>query len=177
MELICSHGKITKIRKASDFDKVPEGGCNEICGVQLKCGHYCESPCHWYECTPKNKTGHDHIICTKRCMRPRKCGHPCTYKCYECEFEDQPCMVEMSKTLECGHHNTYKCHEFGDGSNLKCQKPCEKTLPCGHRCQKLCKFDCEEISDADKKKGYVTSCKEKILKMLPCGHEVMVDCG
>ena len=32
--------------KAEDFDKVPEGGCKEICGVRMQCGHACESFCH-----------------------------------------------------------------------------------------------------------------------------------
>tara|TARA_B110000285_G_scaffold232534_1_gene303803 strand:+ start:1849 stop:2091 length:243 start_codon:yes stop_codon:yes gene_type:complete len=33
IELKCSHGTITHIKKASDFDKVPSGGCDKICGT------------------------------------------------------------------------------------------------------------------------------------------------
>ena len=66
LELKCNnHGNVTIIKEAKDFDKVPEGGCKEICKVRMECGHSCESFCHIYEITETNKTGHDHIRCNK----------------------------------------------------------------------------------------------------------------
>ena len=49
LELRCNnHDNVTKIQEASDFDKVPEGGCHEICKVRMECGHSCENFCHIY---------------------------------------------------------------------------------------------------------------------------------
>lgn len=49
LELKCNnHGNVTIIKNANDFEKVPEGGCKEICNVRMQCGHSCESYCHLY---------------------------------------------------------------------------------------------------------------------------------
>ena len=38
---------------------MPEGGCTLICEARMRCGHKCESMCHFYEPTEEDSTGHD----------------------------------------------------------------------------------------------------------------------
>jgi hypothetical protein len=41
------HGNDTLIREASQFEeRVPDGGCDEECDVDLECGHKCAMKCH-----------------------------------------------------------------------------------------------------------------------------------
>lgn len=47
LELYCEyHGKITVVEKASDFERVKGGGCGDVCGGVLDCGHACYLSCH-----------------------------------------------------------------------------------------------------------------------------------
>ena len=54
---------------------------------------------------------------------------------------------------------------------------CNKKLPCGHQCFKLCKEDCLTLSKQDENMLYETPCKEPTLKKLPCGHTEGIECG
>jgi len=53
----------TRVSSAADFHKVPEGGCLQICGSALPCGHICKSVCH-----VRNRE-HENVRCTEQCER------------------------------------------------------------------------------------------------------------
>ncbi|KHJ75807.1 hypothetical protein OESDEN_24576 [Oesophagostomum dentatum] len=68
-----SHGNVQEIIDPNDFDeKSPEGGCQEICGAALSCGHTCPRRCHPID---------DHL--SYRCLQP------CMKKCKEERFRHQ----------------------------------------------------------------------------------------
>ncbi|KAG4070493.1 hypothetical protein HA402_005725 [Bradysia odoriphaga] len=47
MELFCqTHGNVTKVKEATDIDKLQFGGCETICNQPLPCGHLCKNICH-----------------------------------------------------------------------------------------------------------------------------------
>ena len=44
----------------------------------MECGHACEEICHAIVRTPEDPSGHDHVVCYKKCVRPKVCGiHKC----------------------------------------------------------------------------------------------------
>ncbi|XP_034246882.1 LOW QUALITY PROTEIN: NFX1-type zinc finger-containing protein 1-like [Thrips palmi] len=118
-------------------------------------GHQCSLVCHQTceECTvPVKKTlpcGHKHKMkcnadasefqCRLKCDRTLPCGHECSKKCFEpCE----PCTVQVSKTVPaCGHAQAMSCGE-SPALFRNCKAPCERLLPCGHRCGLQCGQDC-----------------------------------
>ena len=53
----------TRVSSAADFHKVPEGGCLQICGAALPCGHTCKSFCH-----VRNRE-HGNVRCSEQCER------------------------------------------------------------------------------------------------------------
>lgn len=69
--------------------------------------------------------------------------------CHE-DAEDKVCETKISHTFEvCGHitececWKTWKTSALKQGTSLKCQFACGKTLPgCGHACTLLCSDDC-----------------------------------
>ena len=146
-------------RMPADFRKRPEGGCTKICGTRLPCGHACERICH-----PKDRE-HKTTNCSKICSKHLPCGHNCTIKCYECKKKQAcaPCSEYVKKKLpQCGHTVTLKCS--ANPLIASCPLPCEKSLPCGHRCPNTCSVAC------------TTHCKKVVKKKLPCEHEVEVHC-
>lgn len=65
LEVRCqNHGNLTKIKNPEDFLlKCPEGGCNLICGYELKCGHKCTKSCHVLD------QHHIHFKCKEVCRK------------------------------------------------------------------------------------------------------------
>jgi len=56
----------TRVSSAADFHKVPEGGCLQICGAALPCGHTCKSVCH----VRNREHGNDgNVRCSEQCER------------------------------------------------------------------------------------------------------------
>ena len=56
----------TRVSSAADFHKVPEGGCLQICGAALQCGHTCKSVCH----VRNREHGNDgNVRCSEQCER------------------------------------------------------------------------------------------------------------
>ena len=147
-----NHKNKTIIKKLSDFENCPEGGCQIPCKKRMKCGHACEKLCHVYNCNDKK--------CFKPCAKQYSpCNHPCKKLCYEnCE----QCQELVDKKLKCGH--IYKnCICSANENSLKCEEKCNKKLKCGH----ICKLKCYEIC----------FCKEIVEKKLQCGHISKVECG
>ncbi|KAF5286007.1 hypothetical protein FQR65_LT13004 [Abscondita terminalis] len=47
----------TKVTLPEDFDNVSQGGCNQICGTKLPCGHFCTMVCHTVDRDHRQKFG------------------------------------------------------------------------------------------------------------------------
>jgi len=157
LPLFCSfHNKTTPVSSSKDIaTKAPAGGCVEICGIRLSCGHSCPLVCH-----PSNKN-HSLYKCRKKCKKTLSCSHKCKGSCFECKDECVPCQVRIMKDLTCGHTINIKCSAANTGSLIKCFQYCSKQLPCGHKCNNFCSNPC------------TTYCREKIIKQLPCGHSTI----
>ena len=146
-----------KVTTADDFNKVPEGGCLKPCQARLPCGHVCPRVCHNYD------KEHEFVDCYKTCNRiickhhNRRCTKKCSSKC-------ETCNVIVCKELDdCKHMHAVKCNLSMD--EIKCQGPCSRTLPCGHRCVNKCSEPCG------------VQCVVKKSKTLLCGHTVLVHCS
>ena len=182
-----SHGTITNVSSASDFDKVADGGCDKNCGARLPCNHICPRKCH-----PNIDEVHKQP-CMKPC--PKYCKtqqHRCKNLCYE---ECGDCEELVEKIIpKCGHTQQVPCHQ--DPSKFECQRACQKTLQCGHTCTKkcgqLCVKECQILVTREWPCGhtgqaecYVTKenhsllrkCKAKCDETLECGHKCTGTCG
>ncbi|XP_070444626.1 NFX1-type zinc finger-containing protein 1 isoform X2 [Equus przewalskii] len=146
----------TLVSKASDFQKVPEGGCSLPCEFRLGCGHVCTRACHPYD------SSHKEFQCVKPCQKVIcQDGHRCPLVCFQ---ECQPCQVKVPKIiLRCGHKQMVPCSM--PESDFCCQEPCPKVLKCGHRCSHPCGEDCVRV------------CSEMVTAKLKCGHSQQVKCG
>ncbi|KAF6089884.1 zinc finger NFX1-type containing 1 [Phyllostomus discolor] len=146
----------TVVSKASDFQRVPEGGCNLPCEFRLDCGHVCTRACHPYD--PLHKK----FQCMKPCQKVIcKDRHRCPLVCFQ---ECQPCQVKVPKViLRCGHEQMVPCSL--PESDFCCQEPCSKVLKCGHRCSHPCGESCVRL------------CSEMVTVKLKCGHSQQVKCG
>ncbi|XP_054995479.1 NFX1-type zinc finger-containing protein 1 isoform X1 [Sorex araneus] len=146
----------TSVSKASDFQKVPEGGCSLPCEFRLSCGHVCTRACHPYDSL------HKEFQCMKPCQKiicPD--GHRCPRVCFQ---ECQPCQVKVPKVISrCGHEQMVPCSM--PESKFCCQEPCPKVLKCGHDCSHLCGEECVRL------------CSVKVSVKLKCGHSQQVKCG
>ncbi|XP_040837269.1 NFX1-type zinc finger-containing protein 1 [Ochotona curzoniae] len=146
----------TLVSKASDFQKVPEGGCSLPCEFRLGCGHVCTRACHPYD------SSHKEFQCMKPCQKVIcQDGHQCPLVCFK---ECQPCQVKVPKIISrCGHKQMVPCSM--PESEFCCQEPCPKFLRCGHRCSHPCGEDCARL------------CSEMVTMKLKCGHSQLVKCG
>ncbi|XP_019799428.1 NFX1-type zinc finger-containing protein 1 [Tursiops truncatus] len=158
LQLCCQNHPVihTSVSKASDFQKVPEGGCSLPCEFRLGCGHVCTRACHPYDSL------HKEFQCMKPCQKVIcQDGHRCPLVCFQ---ECQPCQVKVPKViLRCGHEQMVPCSM--PESDFCCQEPCPKVLKCGHRCSHPCGEDCVRL------------CSEKVTVKLKCGHSQKVKCG
>ncbi|KAM4622796.1 NFX1-type zinc finger-containing protein 1 isoform 2-T2 [Discoglossus pictus] len=145
----------TLVSKASDFKKVPEGGCSQKCEFRLNCGHVCTRVCHPYDAE------HKEYKCTKPCQKVL-CddGHRCQRSCFE---PCGQCMEKVEKVMPlCRHLQLVPCSI--SVMTYCCMEPCTKLLRCGHQCEKLCGDECEE------------RCPQNITVTLKCGHTQQIKC-
>jgi len=64
MQLYCPrHNIYSTVSRPEDFNKVSEGGCSNICGELMACGHNCKKVCHTLD------REHLKIPCRQRCER------------------------------------------------------------------------------------------------------------
>ena len=157
LQLVCKrHNKFTSVRTSREFD-ITFGGCKKPCGERLVCGHACETPCH------ASAGFHNKAYCSKLCLR--KCcpnEHQCQRRCHH-PSDCPPCRHDMLKTVpQCGHEQPVPCSV--DPETFTCTLKCEKTLKCGHNCQKVCGELCTK------------QCRVPRKKTLPCGHERTMPC-
>ena len=185
LPVVCQiHNDEISVKTAEDFNtKVPKGGCQRPCAVRLKCGHACTLECH-----PCDRD-HVEFRCQKPCRNKRaRCDHTCPKRCWEvCE---QNCEIKVEKQLPiCGHTMLVRCDT--NPERIKCQKRCEKDLPCGHRCQRKCRESCtkkchEIVKKTDWLCGHLASiacsatpadCSHPCEATLECGHTCSGTCG
>lgn len=177
IQLKCqTHGVTNVIKAPGDFQKIPGGGCTQMCGTRLDCGHVCKQVCHPLVKASETSDGHEDYRCLQPCKRQRPCGHACSYKCYECKDGHRDCMEVVRVKYPCNHVNVLKCF-FYQQNKGKCMVKCDRLLECGHQCKKPCFEDCRKISKELRDRGFKSPCKVPVKKELPCGHSVEVPCG
>lgn len=155
LTLSCQNHKETEtqISDVSDFKKVPDGGCQKKCEYILPCGHQCRYKCHPFP--------HDQVVCKSKMSTCRPCGHSVeNHFCYE---DIGNCEVEVYRELPCKHKILLPCY-IEDYETKVCKHPCQRYLPCGHRCTQFCGEKCNKI------------CTEAVEKPLVCGHIVDAEC-
>ncbi len=153
LTLMCQkHKNKTIISNLNDFSKIPEGGCQKVCGERLECGHQCELLCHPYS--------HKGLICRKPCQKILACGHKCTKLCFE---KCGNCLTKVWKNLPCGHSNFYEC--YLTINEIDCLDKCNKIRKCGHKCKLKCFENCES-----------KECVEEVERQLLCGHIDKFEC-
>lgn len=73
-----------------------DGGCDQLCGWLMSCGHKCTLRCHPY--------AHETLKCLRDCLRKLPCGHACQNKCFQpCEC---PCRMQASPGEDSNPHNS-----------------------------------------------------------------------
>ncbi|XP_069677368.1 NFX1-type zinc finger-containing protein 1-like [Periplaneta americana] len=150
--------KFTSVATAEDFNQVPEGGCSQLCGALLVCGHDCKSVCHI-----RNRQ-HVDYRCFEPCNRiPNRCvlRHMCRKSCWE---DCGDCRTLVYRKLPCEHSMNLYC--FVDPETYKCPVEIETELPaCGHKVMKPCHAKVETFR-----------CTHPCEERLPCGHSCMLRC-
>src|ERR1700738_3957585 len=157
LRLHCSRhiDAVLEVKKPADFEVVAsEGGCKELCGRRLDCGHSCEYLCH-------AEIRHLVVPCRKPCERGRPdCGHSCPKRCSE---PCGKCTVPVTNVvLKCGHSlSSVPCWVSRDLTcpEARCKKQIVRKLPrCGHEAKMHCCFDPEKFQ-CQTKCGGVLSCR------------------
>ena len=155
LPLFCSiHNITTLISSIDDFLKVPEGGCMELCGIELPCGHVCPRVCHQI-------MDHSTYKCKEKCHKVLPCGHTGAMECCV-ELDMYECYELVERTLTFGHIILTECCVELD--LIRCHEPCTKILSCGHKCKEECHMECTR------------ECQEPVTKMLLCGHFAQNEC-
>ncbi|XP_067652457.1 NFX1-type zinc finger-containing protein 1-like [Haliotis asinina] len=140
--------------------------CKIRCDDQLDCGHQCMGTCGACH------QGRLHQPCRKKCERKLICGHlcgafctevcpPCRRQCEQkcnhseccdkcgdiCVLCVEPCRWRCRKDCDNKFACTKLCSE--DCDRDRCDMPCPRTMPCGHKCKALnCeKCFCRECTD------------------------------
>ncbi|OBZ89249.1 NFX1-type zinc finger-containing protein 1 [Choanephora cucurbitarum] len=93
------HQTRTEVQWPVDFVEVEGGGCNQICGETLPCGHKCTLKCHSYD--------HEDYRCKLKCEKVLPCKHVCIRRCCE---DCKPCIAPISVRLPCGDMIDAECH-------------------------------------------------------------------
>ena len=171
----CGHMRSVECYRYSNFNL-----CDAACDKKCDNGHPCLRKCHELcgRCEVKvlkkiPVCGHsillqcyslpDHSLCTEQCEQLLACGHRCPLRCsVPCTIAI--CKVKVNITLDCGHSVSMKCSESTSLRNKFCDKPCERTLPCGHKCTMKCGQQCTQ------------KCAKKVAKKWPCGHKLKRPC-
>ncbi|KAK3589513.1 hypothetical protein CHS0354_041634 [Potamilus streckersoni] len=158
IELACQNhpNRVTKVSRSEDFKTISEGGCDLRCNYSKSCGHTCKRLCHL-----DNLSHMD--FCDEICRKPLcKRGHKCHKKCSEdCGL----CREKVKKVLpKCGHEQIVPCHM--DPNESQCENRCDRTISCGHRCQKKCGQPCNTEAN----------CNELVKAVAECSHEIQAAC-
>ncbi|KOB72090.1 NFX1-type zinc finger-containing protein 1, partial [Operophtera brumata] len=161
----CKH----QARKACHVD-VKNVRCMVNCEFRVeKCGHSCLLKCH-----VTNDPDHEKYLCKKQCANAkRNCkadligdrgDHQCHKLCHEtCDI----CDVRVPKTIpDCKHVVKMMCKI--EPARQYCDKKCERTMTCGHKCKGLCGKECQPSECTEPSQRKFSS---------PCGHLISLPCN
>ena len=135
--------------------------CTHPCEKLLECGHKCQKKCGEY-CQK---------LCTEKVTVKRDCGHDIKIECHrKNQLQGDTivvnCKEKVNVKVSCGHTVRTDCWKAKYKSVLmkECNGRCDKTLKCGHVCQKKCSEKCTE------------QCMKLVKRKWPCGHELEREC-
>jgi len=163
--------------------------CTKRCDCFKKCNkHKCGRLCCDIVAKYGNRVQNDpegRHLCDLVCNKMLSCGrHQCPDFCHlgYCK----PCSMISNRPLPCTCGKTIKQPPIDCGGKLPyCSYPCNKTFPCGHKCQMTCHPNecppCLELVSTKCRCGKETignvqcfkknlSCGKKCQKELACGH-------
>ena len=167
--------------------------CRQPCDTDLDCDHKCPGECGLCQ------RGRLHVRCRSKCGRTLVCSHvcdfPCTPTCPPCMEECnnycvhskcqrkcyEPCVPCREKCKwKCEHHRCSRlCSEMCD--RPPCDKPCKKSLKCGHPCIGLCGEICPtkcRVCDRDEVCEIFFGNEEdedaRFIQLEECGHVIEV---
>ena len=171
----CGHIRPVECYSYSTFNMC-DADCEKKCDNGHCCLKKCHQPCGRCEVKISKKIpicGHsillkcysspDHSLCTQQCDRLLACGHRCPRQC-SLPCVGAVCEVRVNVTLDCGHSVSMQCCESKSLGSKFCDKPCQRTLSCGHKCTMKCGQPCTQ------------QCMKKVIKRWPCGHELKRPC-
>ena len=177
LQLVCTrHKNINDVRTSDDFERFPNGGCQEACEYRLECGHACEKLCHPND--PQHKRYQCDKQCVQRCVNEHQCQRTCHYSRPLCGS----CQVNCEKELPCGHKKTLLCYQEPT-SSVSCEQNCRNILECGHLCSRKCRVPCQcdrlvelefpckhRIQVLCREKDHFAKCPSRCERYLKCGH-------
>ena len=163
--------------------------CQEVCSKRLDCGHECSGFCS--KCSDRRI----HSICSQGCQKLLECGLKCVNKqcsaCSPCRKSCENRCVHQKCTRSCEELcalcykpcewrcEHYKCNRYCYEScdRPKCDRPCQKILPCNHPCVGLCGEKCPHLCRVCNKKeltetffGTEDAEDARFVELEDCGH-------
>ncbi|CAD8066847.1 unnamed protein product [Paramecium sonneborni] len=201
------HGNCQTIRQPEDWTKIKPNLCDKKClKLFQNCNHLCNKNCHISDCHPAE-------TCPFQCDRIIDCGHKCKLLCKDkCKCTETvdlilPCNHKMMALCgtdpnnqkcqkkqqiqfsKCDHITEYLCYERQKYTK-ECLQICQRNLPCGHICNKICSQNCGQCEQECQKErpcGHKNKCKNKCYQncspcdspvetKLICGHQTFFPC-
>ena len=167
LTLSCGHEKLTTCSEMKN--ELRKGECNEMVTMKLPCGHEKQMTCSERQkgniCdAPSDRF----LLCEEEVQLVLSCGHKKLTSCSKMrnELAKDECNEKLTMKLPCGHEKKVECSQ-GRKGNIFCNAPCDRFLPCEHRCQKKCGENCASFK-----------CAVEVQKDLACGfHKVSCPCS
>ena len=167
LTLSCGHEKLTTCSEMKN--ELTKGECNEMVTMKLPCGHEKQMTCSEQQkgniCdAPSDRF----LLCEEEVQLVLSCGHRKLTSCSKMrdELAKDECNEKLTMKLPCGHEKKVECSQ-GRKGNIFCNAPCDRFLPCEHRCQKKCGENCASFK-----------CAVEVQKDLACGfHKVSCPCS
>ena len=167
LTLSCGHEKLTTCSEMKN--ELTKGECNEMVTMKLPCGHEKQMTCSERQkgniCdAPSDRF----LLCEEEVQLVLSCGHRKLTSCSKMrnELAKDECNEKLTMKLPCGHEKKVECSQ-GRKGNIFCNAPCDRFLPCEHRCQKKCGENCTSFK-----------CAVEVQKDLACGfHKVSCPCS
>ena len=167
LTLSCGHEKLTTCSEMKN--ELTKGECNEMVTMKLPCGHEKQMTCSEQQkgniCdAPSDRF----LLCEEEVQLVLSCGHRKLTSCSKMrdELAKDECNEKLTMKLPCGHEKKVECSQ-GRKGNIFCNAPCDRFLPCEHRCQKKCGENCAAFK-----------CAVEVQKDLACGfHKVSCPCS
>ena len=167
LTLSCGHEKLTTCSEMKN--ELTKGECNEVVTMKLPCGHEKQMTCSERQKGNISDAPSDRfLLCEEEVQLVLSCGHRKLTSCSKMrnELAKDECNEKLTMKLPCGHEKKVECSQ-GRKGNIFCNAPCDRFLPCEHRCQKKCGENCAAFK-----------CAVEVQKDLACGfHKVSCPCS